>query len=131
VYPGIASRRSRLAAFAAAMHGAHPVRDGWTGWLGGDTVVCRCEEVPARAIDDAVTELAATDTRTVKLLTRAGMGWCQGRMCGEAVARLVAARTGTPLDPYTDLLGGAARPVAVPVPLGVLANDHDSPGGTA
>jgi hypothetical protein len=46
-------------------------------------------------------------------------------MCGEAVARLVARRTGRPLDPYADLLGGAARPVAVPVPLGVLARDDD------
>jgi hypothetical protein len=42
-------------------------------------------------------------------------------MCGEAVARLVARRTRAPFDPNTDQLGGAARPVAVPVPLGVLA----------
>jgi NADPH-dependent 2,4-dienoyl-CoA reductase/sulfur reductase-like enzyme len=131
VHPGIGSRRARLAAFASAMHGAHPVRNGWTGWLADDTVVCRCEEVPACAIDEAVTELGASDARTVKLLTRAGMGWCQGRMCGEAVARLAASRAGTPLDPYADLLAGAARPVAVPVPLGVLAHDHDTPGGTA
>jgi NADPH-dependent 2,4-dienoyl-CoA reductase/sulfur reductase-like enzyme len=131
VHPGIASRRARLAAFASAMHGAHPVQNGWAGWLADDTVVCRCEEVPARAIDEAVTELGASDARTVKLLTRAGMGWCQGRMCGEAVARLVASRAGTPLDPYADLLAAAARPVAVPVPLGILAHDHDIPGGTA
>ena len=137
VHPVVAARRARLVAFAAAMHGAHPVCDGWTGWLGADTLVCRCEEVPASAVDDAVTELGASDARTVKLLTRAGMGWCQGRMCGEAVARLVARRTGQSLDPYADLLGGAARPVAVPVPLGVLAGDplppdldHPTPGGT-
>ncbi len=123
VHGGVASRRARLAAFAAAMHGAHPVRDGWTGWLRDDTLVCRCEEVPAAAVGEAVTELGAGHARTVKLLTRAGMGWCQGRMCGEAVARLVARHAGTPLDPYGDLLGGAARPVAVPVPLGVLAAD--------
>jgi hypothetical protein len=42
----------------------------------------------------------------------------------------VARRTGRPLDPYSDLLGGAARPVAVPVPLGVLARD-DQAGRTA
>jgi hypothetical protein len=130
VHPGVDARRARLAAFAAAMHGAHPVRDGWTGWLSADTLVCRCEEVSAATIDDAVTELGASDARTAKLLTRAGMGWCQGRMCGEAVARLVASRTGGRLDPYADLLGGGARPVAVPVALGVLAGDPEPTGIT-
>jgi hypothetical protein len=81
--------------------------------------------VTAGAVREAVGELGAGDPRTVKLLTRAGMGWCQGRMCGEAVARLVAHRTRALLDPYTDLLGGAARPVAVPVPLGVIASDPE------
>ena len=79
-----------------------------------------------RAVDEAVADLGASDARTVKLLTRAGMGWCQGRMCGEAVARLAAARAGQSLDPYADLLAGAARPVAVPVPLGVLADDPNT-----
>jgi NADPH-dependent 2,4-dienoyl-CoA reductase/sulfur reductase-like enzyme len=128
VHPGVAARRARLAAFAAAMHGAHPVRDGWIRWLSADTLVCRCEEVAAGAVEDAVTELGASDARTVKLLTRAGMGWCQGRMCGEGVARLVAHSTGGTLDPYADLLGGAARPVAVPVALGVLARDPEPAG---
>jgi thioredoxin reductase len=142
VHGAVAARRSRLAAFAAAMHAAHPVRDGWAGRLTGDTLVCRCEEVPVAAVHEAVDDLGATDARTVKLLTRAGMGWCQGRVCGEAVSRLVALRTGTTFDPYTAVLGGAARPVAVPVPLGVLAHDDalsdephstsalPSPGGT-
>ena len=39
-----------------------------------------------------------------------------------------------PGDPYADTLGAAARPVAVPVPLGVLAASHDggasAPAGT-
>jgi hypothetical protein len=62
-------------------------------------------------------------------------------MCGEAVARLVAARGGSGFDGYRDLLGGAARPVAVPVSLGALAGLRpgpsrpeaplDTPGGTA
>ncbi|WP_042802022.1 (2Fe-2S)-binding protein, partial [Streptomyces sp. C] len=71
---------------------------------------CRCEEVPADRIREAVEELGARDARTVKLLTRAGMGWCQGRMCGPAVAALA---------------GGAQapdrRPLSCPVPLRHLA----------
>src|SRR5207249_3815852 len=93
----------------------HPIPPAWRDHLTPDTVLCRCEEVPAGAITEAVEHLGATDTRTVKLLTRAGMGWCQGRVCGYAIACLAGG--GTP----TDLLAAAKRPLARPVPLGVLA----------
>ncbi|MEV5507674.1 NAD(P)/FAD-dependent oxidoreductase [Streptomyces orinoci] len=107
-------RRDRMRRFAEAMGAAHRPGPGWTHWLQDGTEVCRCEEVTAGSIREAVAELGARDARTVKLLTRAGMGWCQGRMCGAAVACLAAGG------------GGAAaseerRPFAVPVPLGTLA----------
>ncbi|MCC3772241.1 (2Fe-2S)-binding protein, partial [Streptomyces sp. UNOC14_S4] len=70
--------------------------------------------VTAGRVREAVDGLGARDERTVKLLTRAGMGWCQGRMCGTAVACL-AARDGTPEPP------AERRPFAVPVPLSALA----------
>ncbi|MFJ5547424.1 FAD-dependent oxidoreductase [Streptomyces sp. NPDC093225] len=103
-------RRARLRAFADAMAAAHEPGAGWTGWLTDDTDVCRCEEVPAGRIREAVADLGATDARTVKLLTRAGMGWCQGRMCGPAVAAL------TGQDAAAD-----RRPLSCPVPLRHLA----------
>ncbi|MCC3776411.1 NAD(P)/FAD-dependent oxidoreductase [Streptomyces sp. UNOB3_S3] len=116
--------RARLRAFAEAMAAAHAPGRGWTRWLTDDTDVCRCEEVTAGRVREAVRDLGAHDARTVKLLTRAGMGWCQGRMCGAAVACLAA-------DGTTD--GGTAegtvppsaerRPLAVPVPLGVLGSE--------
>jgi thioredoxin reductase len=113
--------RDRGRAFAAAMHAVYPVRDGWRGWLRPDTVVCRCEEVPVRELVTAIRDLGATDTRTVKLLSRAGMGWCQGRICGFAASRIAAAEGGG--------IGGEAglvrRPLAVPVPLGVLARTSE------
>ena len=54
---------------------------------------------------------------------RAGMGWCQGRVCGYAVACLARGQ-GADADPPTeaDLLAAAKRPLARPVPLGVLAD---------
>ncbi|OSP23612.1 hypothetical protein B7767_43870, partial [Streptomyces sp. 13-12-16] len=52
-----------------------------------------------------------------KLLTRAGMGWCQGRMCGPAVAGLAGC------EPVP-----SRRPFARPVPLGVLAEQHERHG---
>ncbi|MFG2340136.1 NAD(P)/FAD-dependent oxidoreductase [Streptomyces yangpuensis] len=106
----LARRRTRLRAFADAMAAAHRPGEGWTGWLRDDAVVCRCEEVPAGRIREAAEDLGARDARTVKLLTRAGMGWCQGRMCSPAVAALAGA------EPAAD-----RRPFSCPVPLGHLA----------
>ncbi|MEU3911201.1 NAD(P)/FAD-dependent oxidoreductase [Streptomyces sp. NPDC029721] len=106
----LARRRARLRAFAGAMAVAHRPGPGWTGWLREETDVCRCEEVPAGRIREAARELGARDARTVKLLTRAGMGWCQGRMCGPAVAALAGEA------PAPD-----RRPLSCPVPLRHLA----------
>ncbi|WP_156724935.1 FAD/NAD(P)-dependent oxidoreductase [Streptomyces apocyni] len=116
--------RDRMRAFADAMAAAHAPAPGWTQWLPDDTDVCRCEEVTAGRVREAVTDLGAGDARTVKLLTRAGMGWCQGRMCGAAVACL-AARGGGPVPPPAE-----RRPFAVPVTLGALAGlDADAAPG--
>ncbi|MFF3482779.1 FAD-dependent oxidoreductase [Streptomyces sp. NPDC002701] len=117
--PGSVARaagvRGGLREFFAAVDSVCAAPARWTERIGDDTVVCRCEEVPASAIREAVGELGAEDVRTVKLLTRAGMGWCQGRICGPAVAGL----TGCPPTP-------SRRPFARPVPLGVLARDPDA-----
>ncbi len=114
--------RDRLRRFAAAMHAVYPVPPFWLDALQPGTVVCRCEEVSVAEIDAAI-EAGARDARAVRLLSRAGMGWCQGRECGYATNCLVAARTGQPLD----LASGTARPVAAPIPLGLLARSGTDP----
>ncbi len=48
------------------------------------------------------------------------MGWCQGRICGSAVAELVAHHRGRPVS-ADDLLAASKRTLAMPVPLGELA----------
>ncbi|GGX35732.1 NAD(P)/FAD-dependent oxidoreductase [Streptomyces noursei] len=108
-------RRARMRAFADAMAAVHAPGPGWPQWLDGATDVCRCEEVTAGRIREAVADYGARDARTVKLLTRAGMGWCQGRMCGTAVACLAAQAQGAQPEPPPE-----RRPLAVPLPLGVL-----------
>ncbi|MFE1798804.1 FAD-dependent oxidoreductase [Streptomyces sp. NPDC059517] len=113
-YASAAKARDGLREFFDAVDNICAPPDRWVERVGDDTLVCRCEEVPAAAIREAVDELGAGDVRTVKLLTRAGMGWCQGRMCAPAVAGLA----GCPPTP-------ARRPFARPVPLGVLARDPD------
>ncbi|GGA33891.1 FAD-dependent oxidoreductase [Dyella nitratireducens] len=47
-----------------------------------DTLICRCEDVPLQALKDY------DDARSAKLATRCGMGACQGRICGTALAEL-------------------------------------------
>jgi NADPH-dependent 2,4-dienoyl-CoA reductase/sulfur reductase-like enzyme len=106
-----AKSRTRLREFSAALDTVYAPPACWTDLVTDDTIVCRCEEVAGGAIREAVAGLGADDVRTVKLLTRAGMGWCQGRMCGPAVAGLA----GCGLTP-------SRRPFARPVPLGVLAH---------
>ncbi|WP_239109270.1 (2Fe-2S)-binding protein, partial [Streptomyces coelicoflavus] len=108
---------ARQRAFARAMALAHPVPPAWPEWLTDGTVVCRCEEVTAGAVRAARAD-GAHDHRQVKQLTRAGMGWCQGRMCGPAVHCLTA--RGRAYEP-------AERLVATPVTLGALADLDDGP----
>jgi len=96
------------------------VAAGWSSWLDDDTVICRCEEVPASAVTRAVDQLGATDPRAVKLFARPGMGLCQGRMCGFATAGLVADRLGRTVT-AEDLRGMSSRPIAQPITLGTLA----------
>ena len=47
-----------------------------------DTIICRCEDVPLSALQNCA------DARAAKLHTRCGMGACQGRICGTALAEL-------------------------------------------
>lgn len=105
-----ARTRAGLRAFFAAVDSVYAPPAHWAEQVTDGTVVCRCEEVSAGAVREAVRELGAGDLRTVKLLTRAGMGWCQGRVCGPGVAGVAGcAET------------AGRRPFARPVPLGVLA----------
>jgi NADP-dependent aldehyde dehydrogenase len=121
----LAERVARAQAFATAMHRAHPVPERWSEWLTPDTVLCRCEEVSVGEVDAAREGLGAGDARTAKLLARPGMGMCQGRVCGFATAALLAAREGRAVR-SEDLRPLAKRPLAVPVPLGELAEGADA-----
>jgi NAD(P)H-nitrite reductase large subunit len=110
------------------MDRVHAVQPGWTGWPDDDTVVCRCEEVTVGRLRAAI-DLGADDVRSVKLLARPGMGWCQGRICGQAVAALTAqhrryrghAGSAEHDDARHDAERAVSRPLAQPVPLRVLA----------
>jgi bacterioferritin-associated ferredoxin len=93
-----------------------------------DTLICRCEEVSLAEIRDAVDSGARTVTE-IKGLTRAGMGNCQGRICGELVARTIVNERKTPgeLSKRIEAAGFfTARPPIHPLPLSVLAEAVDT-----
>lgn len=84
---------SRLAAngrVRAALERAFPFPEDWAQGIADDTVVCRCEDVTAGTLRQAVSDTAAQELNRLKALTRVGMGRCQGRMCGAAAAEVLA-----------------------------------------
>jgi len=99
---------------------------GALGALADDaTVVCRCEEVTAGTVRSALAthpHLGTADA--VKLLTRVGMGPCQGRFCMLTVASLIAEATGREL---AEVGAFHARPPAKPLPLWQLATAWSDP----
>ena len=116
--------RNRKRKFASALINSYPVKSGWQNWLSEETIICRCEEVKYSKLKFAVTELGATDSRTAKLLSRCGMGMCQGRICGRSVVDLVANEIGISPSDISDKerISVGNRPIITPISIELLAN---------
>jgi len=82
------------------------------------TIVCRCEEITAGEIRQAVSD-GHDNTNQVKFFTRCGMGPCQGRQCSNAVAHIVADETQKPVQLMGHFRG---RPPVTPLTLEQLAS---------
>lgn len=74
--------RARHAAFARRVARDFALRDDVLHLADADTIVCRCEDVTYGSI------ATCTSLREAKLVTRAGMGACQGRVCGPALRQI-------------------------------------------
>ncbi|MER8512919.1 NAD(P)/FAD-dependent oxidoreductase [Mesorhizobium sp. M1060] len=57
-------------------------------------IVCRCEEVSAGEIRQLIDGQGFVELNQLKSQSRCGMGQCQGRMCGQTIARILAERRG-------------------------------------
>ncbi|GAA0793383.1 4Fe-4S dicluster domain-containing protein [Clostridium sp. AF19-22AC] len=88
------------------------------GVLDDDVIVCRCEEITAGEVRDAIRNKKATTVTEVKRRCRAGMGLCQGRTCGKLVSRILAEELGSAPDTLT---GSTDRPPVRPTTFGELA----------
>jgi NADPH-dependent 2,4-dienoyl-CoA reductase/sulfur reductase-like enzyme len=103
----LAARRARETGFARRLARAFALRDELRSLARPDTTVCRCEDVSLGRL------AVAGSAREAKLLTRAGMGACQGRVCGAALAFL------------RGFAPDSVRPPVVPVPVAVLAEEEE------
>jgi D-hydroxyproline dehydrogenase subunit alpha len=118
-------RIGRARDFAALLRRLYPLADGWLSGLQPDTVICRCEDVTWEELTGALSA-GPSDLRSIKGLTRCGMGYCQGRVCGPVVQYAAARMTGRPLAALGDL---QVRHIVTPVPLSHLAAaDGETPG---
>lgn len=79
--------------FGDLVNDVFALKPGVYDQIADDTLVCRCEEVTAGQIRDAATAWGA-DVNFVKGITRCGMGYCQGRICGGLVEELTARALG-------------------------------------
>jgi NADPH-dependent 2,4-dienoyl-CoA reductase/sulfur reductase-like enzyme len=85
---------ARQARFRRALDAAYPFPGHLVDTIGDDELVCRCEGVTVGALRETVRGRGAREVNRVKALTRIGMGRCQGRVCGEAAAELIARASG-------------------------------------
>jgi NADPH-dependent 2,4-dienoyl-CoA reductase/sulfur reductase-like enzyme len=75
--------RNKMRRFAAALERAFALRPELKELARPETLVCRCEDVSLSRLREH------SSWRAAKLLTRCGMGPCQGRVCGPALEFLL------------------------------------------
>jgi len=106
--------------YAKALGELFTPRPGALSLFKEDMIVCRCEEVIYRDILDAI-QLGARSVNEVKMIVRAGMGNCQGRICEGLIAQiLLSAFSGENID-MQKIGASTVRPPLEPMTLDVLA----------
>lgn len=72
------AERLRQRSFATRLEKTFAIRSEIRSIADAETIICRCEDVRKKQLEEH------TSWRAAKLLTRCGMGPCQGRVCGSA-----------------------------------------------
>lgn len=81
----IFSKVNRYKKFTSGFSNYSFPRSGLLGLVDEETIVCRCENVKRKALDEALSQ-GVVDLATMKMVTRAGMGECQAKICGSFCA---------------------------------------------
>lgn len=84
-------------------------------------LICRCEEICEKEIQEAIADGATTITG-IKRRTGAGMGLCQGRTCRRLISAILTQQTGT--DP-ADIEPPTTRPPVRPVKVSTLLDAQE------
>jgi thioredoxin reductase/bacterioferritin-associated ferredoxin len=113
-------RLARAARFGRAMAGLMAPRPGQIDAIPAEAVVCRCEDVTRAEIEAAAAD-GAREVNQLKAWTRCGMGPCQGRVCGDTAAALLARHHG--IDREAAGLFTGRTPLR-PLPLTELTGDY-------
>jgi hypothetical protein len=120
--------RRRLAGiqrFARLLHDlARPPQHLADATMTSEAILCRCESIRRDEFEQLLRENPhVVSSDAAKLLTRVGMGLCQGRMCGDNAVRTLARMRGLST---TDVGTFQAQAPVKPVLLGVLAPERCS-----
>lgn len=107
--------------FGDLVNAVFAVKTGVFDLITDDTLVCRCEEVSAGEIR-AVAAAWGARAGAVKGVTRCGMGYCQGRICGNLLEELTARAAGCT---RAEVGGLSVRPPLKPVRVGDIADLAD------
>lgn len=115
-------RRRSLARVRQVLDEVSRIRPGLCELATATTLVCRCEEVPLSDVQAALQQ-GAKNLQAVKLLTRLGMGPCQGRNCAPSVGMFLSQATGCTAEAVGRI---NPRPPVKPVTVGALARMAES-----
>jgi NADPH-dependent 2,4-dienoyl-CoA reductase/sulfur reductase-like enzyme len=105
---------ARQARFRHALDAAYPFPGHLVDAIGDEEIVCRCEGITAGVLRQAARDKDARELNRAKALTRIGMGRCQGRLCGEAAAELLARACDADIESVGRLRG---QPPVKPIPI--------------
>ncbi len=84
---------SKYIAFRQAFEKFSELRPGLLNMPKADTTICRCENIKLEDISTAIDQ-GVIDMITLKMVTRIGMGDCQGKMCGSFCHEYLKNKTG-------------------------------------
>jgi thioredoxin reductase len=116
----VAAQRDRLHRrnFANLVNELFPVKPAYYAHIRDDTLVCRCEEVNAGEVRAALAQWGS-DVNCIKGMTRCGMGYCQGRICGPVIEALA----GGAFEAPSEAVGAFnVRPPVKPVSVATIAD---------
>lgn len=103
---------------------SHPGQALLLGLMQDDAPLCKCEEVSVGEVRQVLDANPFTDDlSTTKLLSRCGMGMCQGRYCHYQLRALLSARSGRPPE---DCGSFTPRFPVKPVAIADLVANNDS-----